>query len=146
MTASERLLLAFHESGHVVCGLLCGYRVESARINDGTQQPLAQTTYAGRWKRTQCSANLVRMLAGPMAEAIYTGRDILDVLAEGSEYEASDLQRARREAVRLAHRGLYKTPDHALLAAEAKARELLLKHWGSVIATARELHRHGRID
>ncbi len=132
------MLCAVHEASHVVANLVIGFRVEHAQVDGG-----AHTRRSGTWRNPGALGDLITHLAGAVGESLYSGEHLLDVLREGG---AIDLERARAEAVRLAALGLYKTPDHALLAAEAKARELLLKHWGFVIDTARELHRHGRID
>jgi hypothetical protein len=85
-------------------------------------------------------------LAGPLAEAIYSDRDVHKVLEEGREYLDSDLHHVWNAANRLARLKLYKSADHALCEAEARARQLLAKHWDEVTVTALLLYAAGRID
>jgi hypothetical protein len=138
---------AFHEAGHVVTAMLCGYRVDSVELGDVYSDGLqAQTRCAPPKRRPHAWTDLAVTLAGPLSEARYAKRDVLDVLKEGEKYEESDLRRAQREASRLHRLQLYKSADHALLVAEQRAREMLNGYWPMVEKTARALYRHVRID
>jgi hypothetical protein len=137
---------AYHEAGHVIAAMLSGYKVASVELGDVYGDGLqAQTRYASTRQRAAWT-DLAVTLAGPLAEARWTRRDVLEVLREGERYEESDLRRAQREAARLAGLGLYTGPDHALLIGEQRARAMLEGYWPLVEKTARALVRHGRID
>lgn len=147
VSAHEHRIDAVHESGHLVTALLVGYRVSSAEILRAPEGGLrAQTQLAGRWRQPEPWADLAVSLAGPLAESIYSGRDLLAVLNDGQDFPDSDLHRARREAQRLARLGLYRSPDHALLVAEGHAQRLLTAHWHFVMQTAHKLVVQGRIE
>jgi hypothetical protein len=135
---SERMLASYHEAGHVVANLLCGFRVEHAQI-DGPPR----TRRNGTTRRIEPLANLITTLAGSVAESMASGEHLLVVLQCAG---ATDLQRAQREAQQLADLHLFKSPDHALLVAEQRARALLEVHWQFVERCARELYQRGRID
>jgi hypothetical protein len=137
---------AFHEAGHVVAAMLVGYRVESVELGDVYADGLQARTRYARKRSQNAWTDLAVTLAGPVAEARYTKRGVLDVLKDGERYEKSDLRCAQREAARLAGFSLYKGPDHALLVAEQRARAMLDGYWPLVEKTARALYRHGRID
>jgi hypothetical protein len=147
---AQRWRSAFHEAGHAVVGRCCGYRLASAEIFSGQRSGLqAVTRWApGGWKDPPDGgpSDLVVSLAGPLAEAIYSERDVHKVLEEGREYLDSDLHRARNAANRLARLRLYKSADEALSVAEARARQLLARHWDQVTVTALLLYAAGRID
>jgi phosphatidylserine/phosphatidylglycerophosphate/cardiolipin synthase-like enzyme len=121
-------------------------RVESAQLfavhAEGLQ---AQTRYAEHPKCPTAWGDLAVTLAGPCAESIFACRNLLDVLNDGAQYKASDLQRAQREARRLHRLRLYRSPDHALFVAETRARTMLTAHWQFVVSTARKLYNEGRI-
>ena len=130
----------------MIAAMLCGYRVASVELGDVYSDGLqAQTRYASTRQRTAWT-DLAVTLAGPLSEARWTRRDVLEVLKEGERYPESDLRRAQREAARLAGLGLYRGPDHALLIGEQRARAMLDGYWPLVQKTARALVRHGRID
>jgi hypothetical protein len=143
----SRLICAYHEAGHAFCGTLAGYRVESMQLFDASARGLqAQTRYASRPKCPTAYADLAVTLAGPIAESVFTARDLLDCLKEGADFEASDFCRAQREAQRLHRLCLYKSPDHALLIAEQRARRMLEETWGLVAKAAQALYQQGRIE
>jgi hypothetical protein len=145
----ERWRTAFHEAGHAVVGRCCGFRLASAEIFPEHRGGLqAQTRWAPRgWKDPPDDgpSGLVVSLAGPLAEAIYSDRDVHKVLEEGRDYLDSDLHRVRNAANRLARLKLYKSADHALCVAEARARQLLADHWDQVTITALLLYAAGRL-
>jgi hypothetical protein len=146
MTDPVLMACAYHEAGHVVTAMLCGYEVASVELGDVYSDGLqARTRYANTRQKTAWS-DLAVTLAGPLSEARYAKRDVLAVLNEGAPYEESDLRRAQREAARLATLKLYTSADHALLIAEQRAREMLNGYWPLVEKTARALYRRGRID
>jgi hypothetical protein len=147
--SNERWRTAFHEAGHAVVGRCCGYRLASAEIFSGQRSGLQAVT---RWRPTSWRgpsgsgpSDLVVSLAGPLAEAIYSERDVHKVLEEGREYLDSDLHRVRNAANRLARLRLYKSADEALSVAEARAQRLLTRHWLEVSFTALRLYTEGRI-
>jgi len=137
---------AYHEAGHVVAAMLCGYEVASVELGDVYSDGLqARTRYAAK-RRAHAWTDLAVTLAGPIAESRFAKRDVLDVLTDGEKYEESDLRRAQREAQRLHKLALYKSADHALFVAEHRARAMLDGYWPIVKKTARALYRSGRID
>jgi hypothetical protein len=145
---ADRYLLAcaYHEAGHVIAAMLSGYKVASVELGDVYGDGLqAQTRYASTRQRTAWT-DLAVTLAGPLSEARWTRRDVLEVLREGERYEESDLRRAQREAARLVGLRLYTSADHALLIGEQRAREMLNGYWPLVEKAAHALIRHGRID
>jgi hypothetical protein len=92
---------AYHEAGHVVTAMLCGYQVASAELGDVYSDGLqARTRYASTRQKTAWS-DLAVTLAGPLSEARFAKRDVLEVLKDGEQYPESDLRRAQREAERL---------------------------------------------
>ena len=139
------LTCAYHEAGHALVALLCGYRVESMELLDASARGLqARTRFAGHPKcPTTAYADLAVTLAGPIAESMLAARDLLDVLNEGKDFQMSDLCRARREAQRLWRLHLYHSPDHALLVAETRAREMLNSHWRYWLRQRRRCTRKG---
>jgi hypothetical protein len=144
----ERLVCAYHESGHAVTALCCGYKIERMELFDASARGLqAITRYArGYTKCPTAYADLAVTLSGAISESMLTTRDLLDCLNEGADFEYSDVCRARREARRLHRLGLYHTPDHALLVAEQRARAILSEHWELVAKTAHALCAQGRIE
>jgi hypothetical protein len=143
----ERALCAVHEAGHVIVALLVGVRVAGAEIGDAYRRGLqARTEFAGNWRRPAPWGRLAITLAGPLAEATYTGRDVLAVLNDGRDFEASDLCCAQREARRLARLRHFQNADHALLVAEWHAQRLLTAHWDFVMRAARQMYTVGRIE
>jgi hypothetical protein len=137
---------AYHEAGHVVCGMLVGYTVDCAELFDAHADGLhARTRYLSTRQHTAWT-DLAVTLAGPYAEARFAKRDLLAVLKDGEKYEESDLRRAQREAQWLHRLALYRTPDHALLVAEQRAKAMLDEYWPIVEKTAHALYRQGRID
>jgi hypothetical protein len=142
-----RLVCALHEVGHAVVATLTGHCVESMELFDAHASGLqARTRFAAHPNCPTAYADLATTLAGPIAESVFTGRDLLEVLQEGANYEASDLYRARREAQRLHRLGLYRSEDHALLIAEQRARAMLEDHWALLAKAAHVLYARGRLD
>jgi len=137
---------AYHEAGHCVAAMLCGYEVASVEVFDVDEDGLAAATKYRTTRQRRAWSDLAVTLAGPMAEARFAKRDLLDVLNDGADFEKSDLRRAQREAERLHRLRLYTSPDHALLVAEQRARAMLENYWPMIEKTARQLCRTGRID
>jgi hypothetical protein len=146
---NPRTLCSWHEAGHCCVAMLCGIRVERVQLIDpwaaGRQ---AVTTYArGGCPHPHVWSDLAVIIAGPLCEALYADRDLLEVLNVGKAYLSSDLNKARREADRLYRLRLYKSVDHALLVATNRARSMLLDVWDPfVVKTASQLFNTGRID
>jgi hypothetical protein len=141
------LACAYHEAGHVVAAMLCGYHVDSVELCDVYADGLqARTRCAPPKRRPYAWTDLAVTLAGPLSEARFARRDVLAVLKDGADYPESDLRRAQREATRLHRLQLYRSPDHALLVAETRAREMLNGYWPMVEKTAHALYRTGRLD
>jgi len=141
----ERLVCAFHEAGHCVAAMLCGYDVASVELGDVYADGLQGLTKYLKQRHLHAWTDLAVTLAGPLSEARYAKRDVLDVLKDGAPYEDSDSRRAQREAQRLHRLQLYRSPDHAMLIAEQRARAMLDGYWPMVEKTARALYRTGRI-
>jgi hypothetical protein len=142
-----RLVCAFHEIGHATVGLLCGLRVRSIELFDAHADGLqALTRYYPNARCTTAYGDLATTLGGPVAESLFTGRDLLAVLNEGAAYAGSDLCRAQREAKRLWKCHLYHSPDYALLIAEQRARTMLEDNWRLIERAALQLCAKGRLD
>jgi hypothetical protein len=143
----DRWASSYHEAGHVVVATLLGWRVADAELIGGGAGLQARTRYHGRgWKRPEPWADLAVDLAGPMAEAIHSNRELAEVLGDGAGHDGSDFYHAERAAERLARLGLYKTPTQAMLACEQTAMALLARHWHHVVRTAETLYKEGRIS
>jgi hypothetical protein len=147
---NPRLACAYHEVGHALVAMLCGYKVASLELFGTWDKPVnglqGITRYSGRPECPTAYADIAVTLAGPIAESVFCARDLLEVLREGERFERSDLWRARREAERLHRLRLYRSPDHALLIAENRGRLMLEEHWHLVAKSAQALYEQGRIE
>jgi hypothetical protein len=144
---NPRLVCAYHEIGHAVVGMLCGYQVASVELFDVYARGLqAQIRYSETKKCRWAYGDLATTLAGPVAESLFTGRNLRYVLNEGTAYAASDLHRAQREADRLWRCHLYHSPQDALRVAQSRAHTMCEENWKLIERAAQELCTKGRID
>jgi hypothetical protein len=128
---SDRTASAFHEAGHAVVRLLHGLTFDRAYINsDGTG-----AVEIGRSPRGQPGGAAIRALAGPVAEARYSGQPLAEILADQAKVDHDHARAALAAAGR--------SEDEA--EAIAIAEKLVAWAWAPISAIAALIDANGEI-
>jgi ATP-dependent Zn protease len=145
-TAVERARTAYHEAGHLVIGMVLGFRCSSVSIRpdeargslgrvvplEGRDGPMADTISRGKVERWVCV-----LYAGYAAEVRFApdAHDAARDGARGDDAQADDsLERAGR------------TSDSTRHLLRARTAELVEQHWAVIESVARALLRHEEFD
>ena len=137
--------VAYHEAGHAIVDVLLGHRFDAVYVYEKS------TLVRGNWYVGLVDGdpdavyfrrdNAVAALAGPVAEARYTGKTRDDAFRNKlGAGECADVLNARRQ---LADCGL---PHFTFAAAVDETEELVARHWPEICAVAEVLVQKRKLE
>jgi hypothetical protein len=139
----DRVVTAFHESGHAIGGLYSGLAVvEVTVIGDGDCDGVSRIPLPKENRRERLPDCVRMLLAGPVAERVWYGLHGF-ICEERWPGGAGDVERARRLV-----RCFYDAADaHKFLVGfGAPVTRFVEKHWAEIVAVAEALAARGTLS